>query len=183
MARSAMMALWAPGLGGDLVITDPTRSRLLRFSARHTPAHREFSNTLSAPARPPWARELVGDLGDSHPHIGGINGQHARAASSEATATTSSSDNRRRSSGARGDRLFVVRGTALLRDRQCLGMDTRAQNHSCRRPGGLPCTGVRAAYLVAVGAAVVAIGAARYGFAAGRHKQVLDYSRRELSLG
>ena len=36
---------------------------------------------------------------------------------------------------------------------------------------------------VAVGAAVVAIGAARYGFAAGRHKQVLDYSRRELSLG
>ena len=38
MARSAMMALWAPGLGGDLVITDPTRSRLLRFSARHTPA-------------------------------------------------------------------------------------------------------------------------------------------------
>ena len=41
-----MMALWAPGLGGDLVITDPTRSRLLRFSARHTPAHREFSNTL-----------------------------------------------------------------------------------------------------------------------------------------
>ena len=42
-----MMALWAPGLGGDLVITDPTRSRLLRFSARHTPAHREFSNTLS----------------------------------------------------------------------------------------------------------------------------------------
>ena len=23
-----------------------TRSRLLRFSARHTPAHREFSNTL-----------------------------------------------------------------------------------------------------------------------------------------
>lgn len=34
MARSAMMALWAPGLGGDLVITDPTRSRLLRFSAR-----------------------------------------------------------------------------------------------------------------------------------------------------
>ena len=47
MARSAMMALWAPGLGGDLVITDPTRSRLLRFSARHTPAHHEFSNTLS----------------------------------------------------------------------------------------------------------------------------------------
>jgi hypothetical protein len=46
MARSAMMALWAPDLGGDLVITDPTRSRLLRFSARHTPAHREFSNTL-----------------------------------------------------------------------------------------------------------------------------------------
>jgi hypothetical protein len=41
-----MMALWAPDLGGDLVITDPTRSRLLRFSARHTPAHREFSNTL-----------------------------------------------------------------------------------------------------------------------------------------
>jgi len=36
---------------------------------------------------------------------------------------------------------------------------------------------------VAVGAAVVAIGAAAYGFAAGRHKQVLDYSRRELSLG
>jgi len=25
MARSAMMALWAPGLGGDLVSTDPTR--------------------------------------------------------------------------------------------------------------------------------------------------------------
>ena len=47
-ARSAMMALWAPSLGGDLVVTDPTRSRLLRFSARHTPAHREFSNTLSA---------------------------------------------------------------------------------------------------------------------------------------
>ena len=45
-ARSAMMALWVPGLGGDLVITDPTRSRLLRFSARHTPAHRESSNTL-----------------------------------------------------------------------------------------------------------------------------------------
>ena len=44
-----MMALWAPGLGGDLVITDPTRSRLLRFSARHTPAHPEFSNTLSRP--------------------------------------------------------------------------------------------------------------------------------------
>src|SRR6476620_5268463 len=33
-------------LGGDLVNTDPTRSRLLRFSARHTPAHRAFSNTL-----------------------------------------------------------------------------------------------------------------------------------------
>ena len=49
MARSAMMALWVPGLGGDLVITDPTSSRLLRFSARHTPAHREFSNTLSRP--------------------------------------------------------------------------------------------------------------------------------------
>ena len=47
MARSAMIALWAPGLGGDLVITDPTRSRLLRFSARHTPTHREFSNTPS----------------------------------------------------------------------------------------------------------------------------------------
>jgi hypothetical protein len=46
MARSASMALWAHGLGGDLVITDPTRSRLLRFSARHTHAHREFSNTL-----------------------------------------------------------------------------------------------------------------------------------------
>src|SRR6185312_15060592 len=46
MARSAMMALWAPGLGGDLVITDPTRSPLLRFSARHTPAHRG-SQTLS----------------------------------------------------------------------------------------------------------------------------------------
>src|SRR3954464_11314564 len=46
MARSAMMALWAPGLGGDLVITDPTRNRLLRFSARHTPAHRR-SQTLS----------------------------------------------------------------------------------------------------------------------------------------
>ena len=51
MARSAMMALWAPGLGGDLVITDPTRNRLLRFSARHTLAHREFSNTLSDKAQ------------------------------------------------------------------------------------------------------------------------------------
>ena len=33
--------------GRRLGITAPTRSRLLRFSARHTPAHREFSNTLS----------------------------------------------------------------------------------------------------------------------------------------
>src|SRR4029077_7774287 len=33
--------------GRDLVITDPTRSRLLRSSVRHTPAHRELSNTLS----------------------------------------------------------------------------------------------------------------------------------------
>ena len=41
-----MMALWAPGLGGDVVITNPTRSQLLRFSARHTPAHRG-SQTLS----------------------------------------------------------------------------------------------------------------------------------------
>src|SRR6476646_9997320 len=32
--------------GRGLGITDPTRSRLLRFSASHTPAHREFSNTL-----------------------------------------------------------------------------------------------------------------------------------------
>lgn len=38
MARSAIVASWAPGSGGDLVITDPTRSPLLQCSARHTPA-------------------------------------------------------------------------------------------------------------------------------------------------
>jgi hypothetical protein len=36
MARSAMMALWAPGLGGDLVITDPTRSPNVLGSPRGT---------------------------------------------------------------------------------------------------------------------------------------------------
>jgi hypothetical protein len=41
-----MMALLAPGRGGDSVITDPTKEPTSRFSARHTPAHREFSNTL-----------------------------------------------------------------------------------------------------------------------------------------
>src|SRR5262249_53314986 len=49
--RSAMNALWAPGLGGDLVSPDPT-SQLLRFSARHTPAHRG-SQTLSQGNRSP----------------------------------------------------------------------------------------------------------------------------------
>jgi hypothetical protein len=38
MAKSAMTSLWAPGVVGDLVLTDPTRSPLLQFSARHTPA-------------------------------------------------------------------------------------------------------------------------------------------------
>jgi hypothetical protein len=45
-ARSAMMALWAPGLGGDLV--SPTQPGADFFgSPRGTHAHREFSNTLS----------------------------------------------------------------------------------------------------------------------------------------
>ena len=71
------------------------------------------------------------------------------------------------------DRLFVVRGAAVLRDRQRLGMDTGAgrpatsgsgpQGDSRRRPGGLPAAGVPSARLVgAVGTAVVAIGAAAY---------------------
>ncbi len=46
MARSAMMALWAPGLGGDLVITDPTRepTSSVRREAHARPSR--FSNTL-----------------------------------------------------------------------------------------------------------------------------------------
>jgi hypothetical protein len=46
MARSAMMALRGSWSGQGWVITDPTRSQLLRFSARHTPAHRG-SQTLA----------------------------------------------------------------------------------------------------------------------------------------
>ena len=46
MARSAMMALWAPGLGGDLVSTDPTRelTSSVRREAHARPSR--FSNTL-----------------------------------------------------------------------------------------------------------------------------------------
>ncbi|KXF49131.1 hypothetical protein AXA44_26295 [Rhodococcus sp. SC4] len=49
MARSAMIALWAPGVDGDLVITDPTNQELtfLRFSERHTPAIASSQTPLS----------------------------------------------------------------------------------------------------------------------------------------
>lgn len=136
------------------------------------------------PARPPWARELVGDLGDCHPHIGGINGQHARAASSEATATTSSSDNRRRSSGrgAIGFSSFAVLLYYAIANASAWTLGRRIIP-AVGLVGCLVLAFVLPVLSVAVGAAVVAIGAAAYGFAAGRHKQVLDYSRRELSLG
>ena len=46
-----MIALWAPGLGGDLVITDPTRSQLLRFSATHTPPIAVLKHSLKGEGR------------------------------------------------------------------------------------------------------------------------------------
>ena len=64
---------------------------------------------------------------------------------------------------ARRDRLLVLRGAAVLRDRQRVGVDAGTAGHSGRGTGGLPGPGVPVAAVVGrIGAGVVLVGAVAY---------------------